>query len=103
MEFKELNEIITFLENVMQEDNFKYDEQQMKLFYCQLKDVKNKLPTSEELEKLQKLENKLETKYESLNELSNYFDPVYVILKNTIHRNYVNNLREINRKKKGEC
>ena len=54
----------------------------------------------EEIEKLHKLEIELETKYDLLLELGNYFDPIYIKLLTEIHKRDVDKIREKNRLKR---
>lgn len=98
---QELNDIISFLEKIMKEYDFEEDNKKIELFFQKINDIKNKIPTKEELEEIERLEVELETRYDILNELSNYFDPIHVKIKRMIHDEYVKKLRETNRKKKG--
>ena len=78
-----------------------YGEDLAKIQYLcnELKKLKTDLPLKEKLEELQKIATDLEIKYESLYELSNFFDPLYVKISRKIHEEYVKKLRENNRKK----
>ena len=47
------------------------------------------------------IELELEVKYEIFYELDNYFNPIYTKIKNIIHKEKVDKLREENRRKRG--
>ena len=64
--------------------------------------LKCNIPSIEEIEKLHKLEIELETKYDLLLELNNYFDPIYIKLLDDIHKRKVNEIRNQNRLKREE-
>ena len=63
--------------------------------------MQNVLPSEEELDKLQKIEIDLEVKHDSLNELSYYFNPLYVKVKKEIHEKNVKKIREDQKRKRG--
>ena len=50
-----------------------------------LKKIENQIPTYNKLEELRKIVIDLEVKYDDFNDLSYYFNPLYVKIKNTIH------------------
>lgn len=58
--------------------------------------------TNDFLDKMDKDLNYLDQKYDDLFDLINLFDPIYVELKKKNHINYVEKLREENRKKRQE-
>ena len=92
-------ELFEYLEEVIRENDFGADNEEVKNLYNELKRIVKILPT---IEKLDKIKNKViyfDQKYESLNELSYYFDPVYVKIKRGIHNEEVKKLREENKKK----
>lgn len=64
-----------------------------------LKNIQEEIPTINKLNKLQKEIEYLEIKYDIFNELSYYFNPLYIKIKNKIHENDVKKIREKNRKK----
>ena len=100
MEFEDLKKLLNFLKNVQNNNYFGNDTQIIQYFYDQLEKIKNELPTSNELDKLQNIERNLETTYDEFNELSYYFTPVYIKIKNKIHEENVRKIRENNKKKR---
>lgn len=68
--------------------------------YDEIMSFENKIPSIEKMNELQKIEIELETNCEDLYELGNYFDPVFIRMKNLIYKNNVLKLREKNRKKR---
>lgn len=101
MEPKELNNILLFLANAIKDNDFGDDNTKIKDLYNELKNMQNVLPSEEELDKLQKIEIDLEVKHDSLNELSYYFNPLYVKVKKEIHEKNVKKIREEQKRKKG--
>ena len=95
---EELNNILQFLKNVQDNNDLGNDNNKIKYLYNELNKIQNDLPSEESLEKIQKLETDLEIKYDCLNELSYYFDPLYIKIKKTIHKKYVDKLRDKNKK-----
>ena len=69
-------------------------------FCKKLEKIKITIPTSAELEKLQKDEVMLETKYENYYDIGNYFDQLYVEIKKIIHENEVKQIRKENQRKR---
>ena len=61
---KNLNNLLLFLTTAMNKFDFGNDEYKVKYFFDELQKSENKLPTIEELEKLQKIEIDLEVKYD---------------------------------------
>jgi len=101
MEPKELNRILLFLTDTIKSNDFGDDNAKIKYLYNELKNMKNGLPSEEELDKLQKLEIDLEVKHDNLNELSYYFNPLYVKAKKEIHEKNVKKIREEQKRKRG--
>lgn len=97
---KNLNNLLLFLTTTMNEFDFGNDEYKVKYFFDELQKLKNKLPTIEELEKFQKIEIDLEVKYDIFNELDNYFNPVYIEIKDRIHKEMIDKLRNENKIKR---
>ena len=97
---KNLNNLLLFLTTVLTEFDFGNDEYKVKYFYEDLQKLENKLPTIEELEKLQNTEIDLEVKYDIFNELNNYFNPIYIEIKDQIHKEMVDKLRNENKIKR---
>ena len=102
MEYEEnLEHILTFLTKVQSNFDFGDDLKKIQTLSHELQNIKTNLPTKEKLDELQKIENDLEIKYESLYDLSNLFDPLYIKVSRKIHNEFVKKLRENNRKKRG--
>lgn len=96
----EIEKILEILNKVL-EKNISYEDKE-KIVYlsAELKKMFRKLPSSIKLEELQKIVIDLEVKYDDLNDLSYYFDPLYAKIKNAIHAECVKKIREDNRRKK---
>lgn len=101
MDFGNSNNLITILINALEKKNFKEDEEKIKYFCKELEKIKNNLPTLAKLDELQKIKVDLEIKYDDFNELSYYFDPLYVKIKNKIHDEKIKKIREENKRKRG--
>lgn len=101
MENDGLQEILTILTNSLEKSEFDNDKDKIKYFCSELEKIKNSLPTIDKLEELQKIELDLEVKYDDFNDLSYYFDPLYIIVKNKIHDENIKKIREENRRKRG--
>ena len=97
---KNLNNLLLFLTTAMNKFDFGNDEYKVKYFFDELQKSENKLPTIEELEKLQKIEIDLEVKYDIFNELDNYFNPVYIEIKDLSHKEIVYKIRNENKIKR---
>lgn len=95
---EELNNILQFLKNVQDNNNLGNDNIKIKHLYKELSKIQNKLPSVERLEEIQRLETDLEIKYDCLNELSYFFDPLYIKIKNAIHKKNVEKLRSKSKK-----
>lgn len=94
----ELENLLMFLQD---NQNMNYDaNNQLKYLSEEIVKFTNKLPTIEKLEELKKIEIELETKYENLYELGNYFDPVFIQIKQKIKEDNVTKIREENRTKR---
>ena len=94
----ELENLLMFLQD---NQNMNYDaNNQLKYLSEEIVKFTNKLPTIEKLEELKKIEIELETKYENLYELGNYFDPVFIQIKQKIKEDNVTKIREENRIKR---
>ena len=94
----ELENLLMFLQD---NQNMNYDaNNQLKYLSGEIVKFTNKLPTIEKLEELKKIEIELETKYENLYELGNYFDPVFIQIKQKIKEDNVTKIREENRIKR---
>lgn len=95
---EELNNILQFIKNVQDNNNLGKDKIKLKHLYKELSKIQKKLPSEKWLEEIQRLEIDLEIKHDCLNELSYYFDPLYIKIKNTIHKKNVEKLRNKNKK-----
>ena len=100
MNSKNLTDLLKILTVAIQENVFEEDKQKIQDFFSELKKIKKELPTIDKLEKLKKIEIDLEVKYDRFNELSYYFEPLYVEIKNEIHNENIKKIREENRRKK---
>lgn len=88
---EELNNILQFIKNVQDNNNLGKDKIKLKHLYKELSKIQKKLPSEKRLEEIQRLEIDLEIKHDCLNELSYYFDPLYIKIKNTIHKKMLKN------------
>ena len=100
MEYNELERILLYLSNSLNESNDTIFKEKVSYFKSELERLKYNIPSIEEIEKLHKLEIELETKYDLLLELNNYFDPIYIKLLDDIHKRKVNEIRNQNRLKR---
>ncbi len=100
MNSKNLTDLLKILTVAIKENVFEEDKQKIQDFFSELKKIKKELPTIDKLEKLKKIEIDLEVKYDRFNELSYYFEPLYVEIKNEIHNENIKKIREENRRKK---
>lgn len=101
-----LHEDIEILQNFLKTNynisNMGIDEKsKFKYFNEEIAKLKDKIPSIEKLEELKGIEVELETKFEELYELGNYFDPVFIKIKKNIHEESVLKIREKKRKKVG--
>ena len=78
--------------NIEEKNKFKY-------FYEEIAKLDDKIPSIEKLEELKSIEVELETKFEEVYELGNYFDPIFIKMKKNIHEESIRKIREKNRKK----
>lgn len=75
------------------------EKNKFKYFNEEIAKLEDKIPSIEKLEELKSIEIELETKFEELYELGNYFDPIFIKIKKNIHEKNVLKIREKNRKK----
>lgn len=101
MEDENLMNLLTFLANVLEKNNFSTDEQRVQLLYNSLRSIQQEIPSITEIEELKSEVNYLEVKYDEFNDLSYYFNPLYIRIKNKIHEEDVKRIREDNRRKRG--
>lgn len=95
-----LEELLNYLKEILDKNEFGDDEQKIKYLYDELEKIDENLPTMEKLEELQKIEVDLEIKYDCFNEFSYYFNPLWASIKKKIHDETVRKIREENKKKK---
>lgn len=100
MELEELNITILFLTDVQKNYDFGNDIAKIQYLCTELEKMQRILPTMDKLNELQKIAIDLEVKFDVLNELSYYFDPLYATIENEIHKEYVKKIREENRRKR---
>lgn len=101
MEDENLKNILNILIEASKENDFGEDNKKIQNLYNSLSILQNKLPTNDEIDKLEEEINYLEIKYDIFNELSYYSDPLLVTIKHRIHAEEVKKLREEKRRKRG--
>jgi len=101
MEDENLKNILNILREASKENDFGEDNKKIQNLYNSLSILQNKLPTNDEIDKLEEEINYLEIKYDIFNELSYYTAPLFVTIKRKIHTEEVKKIREENRKKRG--
>lgn len=100
---KDIEILQSFLKNNCNITNMNIDEKnKFKYFNEEIAKLEDKTPSIEKLEELKSIEVELETKFEELYELGNYFDPIFIKIKKNIHEESVLKIREKNRKKAEE-
>lgn len=100
---KDIEILQNFLKNNCNITNMNIDEKnKFKYFNEEIAKLEDKTPSIEKLEELKSIEVELETKFEALYELGNYFDPIFIKIKKNIHEESVLKIREKNRKKAEE-
>lgn len=77
--------MLNVLIQVLKKNDFGEDKQKIQYLSNELKKIENQIPTHNKLEELRKIVIDLEVKYDDFNDLSYYFNPLYVKIKNTIH------------------
>lgn len=92
--------LINILKDCSSKREYQEDKEKILIFYQGLQKIKTKVPNMEELETLKRIEVELEVKYESLFEIGNYFDPIYVEMEKETHKKEVQKLREENKRKR---
>jgi hypothetical protein len=76
------------------------DKEKIKYLSEELKKIEKTIPSNNKMEELKKIEVDLEVRYDDFNELGNYFDPLYIFLKNKIHEEKVKKLRKESKRKR---
>lgn len=103
MLYKDIEILQSFLKDNYNITNMDIDgKNKYKYFNEEIAKLKDKIPSIEKLEELKNIEVELETKFEELYELGNYFDPIFIKIKKIIHEESVLKIREENRKKVDE-
>jgi hypothetical protein len=100
MEQKNIDKILQILNNFLKSNNNHKENLMIQNLATKLTNLKFDSVNLGELEKIEKDIVYLDTTYDEFNELSNYFDPIYITLKKNIHKNEVEKIREENRRKK---
>lgn len=99
MKNENLKQLLAVLTQSLEKKYFGEDKTKIQYLSAELGKIENQIPTFSKLEELKKIVNNLEVKYDDFNNLSYYFDPLYVEIKNNIHANEVKKIREENRRK----
>ena len=103
MLYKDIEILQDFLKTNYNITNMDSEEKnKFKYFYEEIGKIDDKIPSIEKLEELKSIEVELETKFEELYELGNYFDPIFIKMKKNIHEESIRKIREKNRKKSVE-
>lgn len=102
MKNESLRQVLVFLTQILEKNDFGEDKQIIQYLFKELEKMEQQIPTDSKLEELQKIVIDLEIKYDDLNDLGYYFDPLYVKIKKTIHEEKVKETREENKRKRDE-
>ena len=100
MKNENLKQLFAVLTQSLEKKDFGEDKTKIQYLSTELGKIENQIPMFSKLEELKKFVNDLEVKYDDLNDLSYYFDPLYVEIKNNIHADEVKKIREENRRKR---
>lgn len=100
MKNENLKQLLAVLTQSLEKKYFGEDKTKIQYLSAELGKIENQIPTFSKLEELKKIVNNLEVKYDDFNDLSYYFDPLYVEIKNNIHADEVKKIREENRRKR---
>lgn len=98
MNLENIDNLLNLLIDALNVNDFGEDKEKIKYFYNELQKCKKELPTMEKLNQMQEIEIDLEVKYDSLNEMSYYFDPLCAEVERKIHKKEVEKIREENRR-----
>ena len=100
MEEKNIEILLNIFANGLENKTYEQDNNKI-MYVCNLlKDMEQKLPTLEEIEKAKEHVTDLEIKYEEFYEIANYFDPIYFNIEKALHKIEVEKNREENRRKR---
>ena len=102
MKSESLKQILAFLTRILEKNDFNEDKQIIQYLFKELEKLEHQLPTDNKLEELKRIVIDLEIKYDDINDLGYYFDPLYVKIKKTIHEEKVKEIREENKRKRDE-
>lgn len=97
-----LNRMVTNITDFLEKKHTCEEKEKIQYLSDELKKIKKNIPSNSKMEELQKIEVDLEVKYDEFNELSNYFDPLYIFITNKIHEEKVKKLREENKRKRDD-
>lgn len=100
MKNENLKQMLEVLTQSLETKDFGGDKTRIQFLSDELGKIENQIPTFCKLEELKKIVSDLEVKYDDFNDLSYYFDPLYVEIKNNIHADEVKKIREENRRKR---
>ena len=100
MKNENLERLLEALTQSLEKKEFGGDKTRIQFLSDELGKIENQIPPFTKLEELNKIVNDLEVKYDDFNDLSYYFDPLYVEIKNNIHAEEVKKLREENKRKR---
>lgn len=99
---EKLNRMVTNITIFLEKNYIEEDKEKIKYLSEELKKIKKNIPSNNKMEELKKIEVDLEVRYDEFNELGNYFDPLYIFMKNKIHEEKVKKLRKENKIKRNE-
>ena|SRR5574344_920270 len=97
-----INQLLNILNEFLTKNKESQDIKIISETINKLVELKEKINDLNELNNIQKNIIFLETKYDEFSELSNYFDPIFIEVKNQIHSNEVIKIRKTNKKKREE-
>ena len=85
MKEENIKKILTILTNAIKNNKCKEDNLKINNLYNTLLNLNSRIISIGELDNIKKDVIDLEVKYDELDELSYYFDPVYISIKKNIH------------------
>lgn len=100
MKNENLKQILDVLIKSLGKGDYGKDKQKIQYLINELKKFDEQIPTYSELEELHKIVIDLEVKYDNFTDLSYYFNPLYVKIKNAIHEEEIKKIREENKRKR---